>query len=110
MCPTIQSFLFCDCTILQPSLRFVIQEANLQIQSTTKVARFASRAKKTTQPLLQVPSEERNTTNMITAIQTENCSLPLPSLWKNAENVGTNGYLKSRSNTDGRKNRPLLFL
>ena len=66
-------------------------------------------AKRITLPLLQVRSEERNTTNMITAIQTENYSLPLPNLWKNAKNVGTNGYLKSRSNTDGRKNRPLLF-
>ena len=66
-------------------------------------------AKRITLPLLQVRSEERNTTNMITTIQTENYSLPLPNLWKNAENAGTNGYLKSRSNTDGRFFLPLLF-
>lgn len=66
-------------------------------------------AKRITLPLLQVRSEERNTTNMITAIQTENCSQRLPNHWRNAENVGMNGYLKSRSNTDGRFFRPLLF-
>lgn len=71
------------------------------------VALFVSKAKKTTLLLSQEHSEERNTINMTTGTQTENCSLQSPSHWKNAENDEMSGSQKSKDNRRGF--RPLLF-
>ncbi|KAF5033815.1 hypothetical protein DSECCO2_602740 [anaerobic digester metagenome] len=73
------------------------------------VAPFVSREKRTTPPLLQEHSEGRNTTNTITDTRMGNFSQRSPNHWGNAGKNGMNGFLKNKSNKDGRFFRPTSF-